>query len=130
MIDLPKDKEGREIPLDTVALFSSDGRAYNIVRWSFITDFGTCNEYANSWCAVSENGLNLKPGLMYLTQPDSWEKLEEDLGRCIEEDEICPYYNKGKGCQSCPIFENNPNGCISKVFKDLKDRISKLRGEA
>lgn len=128
-VELPKDAEGREIPLDTVVLFRDDGHAYNIVRWSFITDFETGNAFANSWRAISENGVNLIPESMYLTMPDSWEQLEKDLGECIEKDEICCYYNKGKDCLSCPISGNNPNGCISEVFKAIKERIRNLRGE-
>lgn len=31
-IELPKDAEGREIPLDTVALFNRVGNVYSIVR--------------------------------------------------------------------------------------------------
>lgn len=33
-IELPKDAEGREIPLDTVALFNRVGNVYSIVRWT------------------------------------------------------------------------------------------------
>ena len=31
-VELPKDATGREIPLDTVVLFHTDGRARNIAR--------------------------------------------------------------------------------------------------
>lgn len=38
-VELPRDAEGREIPLDTVALFNRVGNLYSIVRWTFTTDF-------------------------------------------------------------------------------------------
>lgn len=130
MIELPKDAEGREIPLDTVVLFRRDGHAYNIVRWSFITDFETCNEYANSWRAVSENGLNIKPEMMYLTPPDSWEELEEDLGMGADalNYEACAYFGKSAcDCSSC--IADKGGTCESVVMRDILTRIRKLRGE-
>lgn len=84
-VELPRDAEGREIPLDTVVLFSRSGEAHNIVRWIYTTDFETWTE-SNMWRAIAENHRALDPELMYLTPPDSWEKLEEDLGRCISGD--------------------------------------------
>lgn len=128
-VELPKDAEGREIPLDTVVLFRSDGHAYNIVRWSFITDFETGNAWANSWRAISENGVNLNPEFMRLTPPDSWEKLDKDLDRCIEKSDICMYYNQNGDCRNCTISGNETRGCTSIALEDIKERIRKLRGE-
>lgn len=128
-VELPKDAEGREIPLDTVVLFRSDGHAYNIVRWSFITDFETSNAWANSWRAISENGVNLNPEFMRLTPPDSWEKLDKDLDRCIEKSDICMYYNQNGDCRNCTISGNETRGCTSIALEDIKERIRKLRGE-
>lgn len=80
-IELPKDAEGREIPLDTVALFNRDGNVYSIVRWTFTTDFDLSDGWSNKWRAITDRGFALDPALVYLTTPDTWEKLEEDLGR-------------------------------------------------
>lgn len=132
-VELPKDAEGREIPLDTVVLFRSDGHAYNIVRWSFITDFETGNAWANSWRAISENGVNLKPELMYITPPDSWEKLEDDLrrGADAESYSMCKYANGEEFlCSKCRFLRGE--GCCARVnesFADILDRIRKLRVE-
>lgn len=46
-VELPKDAEGREIPLDTVALFNRDGNVYSIVRWTFTTDFDLSDGWSN-----------------------------------------------------------------------------------
>lgn len=70
-IALPKDAEGREIPLDTVVMFGGNGNAYNIVCWSYITELNAGDENANSWYAVTKERTVLDPEFMYLTQPDS-----------------------------------------------------------
>lgn len=129
-IELPKDADGREIPLDTVALYDDDGNVHSIRRFIYTNDFDLNDKWINSWIAVADDYKVAKPEQMHLTTPDSWEKLEEDLDGCIEKDEVCCYYNKNKDCRSCPISGKNPNGCISEVFKDVKKRIRKLRGES
>lgn len=53
-VELPKDAEGCEIPLDTVALFNRDGKAYSIVRWIFTTDFDLSDGWSNKWRAIRE----------------------------------------------------------------------------
>lgn len=52
--ELPRDAEGREIPLDTVALFVGNGNVYNIVRWIYTTDFETWSE--TNTCLGSTHG--------------------------------------------------------------------------
>lgn len=130
-IALPKDAEGREIPLDTVVMFGGNGSAYNIVRWSYITELNAGDENANSWYAVTKGRTVLDPELMYLTQPDSWEKLEEDLSEAGDARyyEACAYFHRDKdegGCVSCPGGED---GCARIAMRDIADRIRKLRGE-
>ena len=125
-IELPKDAEGREIPLDTVALFGGNGNVYNIVRWIYTTDFETWSE-TNTWRAITEKHRALDPELMYLKPPDSWEKLEEDLDRCIAGDNICLYFSPSGRCRDCA---NEQNGaCDAKVFELVVERIKRLRGE-
>lgn len=129
-VELPKDADGREIPLDTSELLIADGTKVRALRFEYMYH---TSDARDAWFVHIERTpgehMTLHACDVRLIQHDSWEKLEEDLDRCIEKDEICPYYNKGKDCRSCPIFDNNPNGCVSEVFKDFKDRIRKLRGE-
>lgn len=58
-IELPKDAEGREIPLDTVALFNRVGNVYSIVRWTFTTDFDLSDGWSNKWRAITDRGFAL-----------------------------------------------------------------------
>lgn len=128
-IELPKDAKGHEIPLDTVALFNRDGNVYSIVRWTFTTDFDLSDGWSNKWRAITDRGFALDPALVYLTSPDSWEKLEDDLDRCIKESNLCMYYNQNLDCNNCTISGNESHGCTSIALEDIKRRIRKLRGE-
>lgn len=134
-VELPKDAEGREIPLDTKVLYGCGGTARNIVYWVFTTDSDPEKEWWNCWRAVTDAGRKIDPGLMHLTPPDSWEKLEEDLGRTMgKPDAICAYFGCENGdCVACRLnkesFKAIPycNPCLA--FKDILDRIRKLSGE-
>jgi hypothetical protein len=130
-VELPKDAEGREIPLDTVALYDDDGNVYSVRRFIYTTDFDLSDKWMNSWYIVVDDYKTAKPEQMHLTSPDSWEKLEEDLDRCIEESDLCMYYNnQNPDCNKCTISGNESRGCTSVALEDIKKRISKLRGEA
>lgn len=128
-IELPKDAEGREIPLDTVALYDDSGKVHNIRRFMYTNDFDSSDKWINSWIAVADDYKVAKPEQMHLNKPDSWEKLEDDLDRCIEESNLCMYYNQNLDCNSCTISGNESRGCTSIALEDIKKRIHKLRGE-
>lgn len=129
-VELPKDANGCEIPLDTVALYDDDGNVYSVRRFIYTTDFDLGDKWINSWIAVVDDYKTAKPEQMYLTTPDSWEKLEEDLDRCIEESDLCMYYNnQNPDCNNCTISGNESRGCTSVALEDIKKRIRNLRGE-
>lgn len=129
-VELPKDADGREIPLDTVVLFSRSGEAHNIVRWIYTTDLETWTE-SNMWRAIDENQSAIYPELMYLTPTDSWEKLLDDLDAAgnARHQETCAYFNRDKDvycCTSCPCCKDD---CVLIVMRDVASRIRKLSGE-
>lgn len=128
-IELPKDAEGREIPLDTVALYDDDGNVHSIRRFIYTNDFDLNDKWINSWIAVADDYKVAKPEQMHLTTPDSWSKLEDDLDRCIKESNLCMYYNQNLDCNNCTISGNESRGCTSIAVEDIKKRIRKLRGE-
>lgn len=130
-VELPKDAKGREIPLDTVALFNRDGNVYRIVRWTFTTDFDLSDGWSNKWRAITDRGFALDPALVYLTtpEPDTWEKLEEDLGRGADalNYEACAYFGKSAcDCSSC--ISDKGETCERVAMRDIASRIRKLRG--
>lgn len=128
-IELPKDADGREIPLDTVALYDDSGNVYSIRRFIYTNDFDLNDKWMNSWYVVTDDYKTAKSELMHLTKPDSWEKLEGDLDRCIENDGLCAYYSPSGRCSTCILDRKDPCSCNSIVLEDIEKRIRKLRGE-
>lgn len=135
MIELPKDAEGREIPLDTEVLYDLCGTKVSVKEFLFRT---LVESQKTEWTieAAYEGNLyynSFKPKNMHLTQPDTWEKLEEDLGRAAERKDItsqCRYFNTTNRCANCPI--SKVGGCTHKdelAFGNILIRIRKLRGE-
>ena len=129
-VELPRDAEGREIPLDTAVLFNRHGETYNIVRWTFTTDFDLADGWSNKWRAITDRGFALDPELVYLiTSHDSWEKLEDDLERvasCGESSTPTCAYTR-QPCAVCK-FHSSEN-CTSDMCADIALRIHKLRSE-
>ena len=128
-IELPKDAEGREIPLDTEVLYSEDGRIYKPVKWLFYP------HRENAWTVrveVSGSEITTFTELLFLTPPDSWEKLLEDLDRSANEPLpgcVCAYFNKdGSECAEC--LTNDGTSCDRVAMRDIASRIRALRGEA
>lgn len=131
MIQLPKDADGREIPLDTKVLYGSGGTARNIVYWVYTVDSDLEKEWGNCWRAVTDAGRKLDAELMYLTEPDSWEKLEEDLDSCSASTRYapCAYFSfSSDSCEKCPADPNKE--CLAQMVKHIALRIHKLRGES
>lgn len=126
-IELPKDAEGREIPLDVEFLYNANGES--VKPYSF-----TFNRYDGfGWYMhlVGVQNSVYDPKSFYLTPPDSWEKLLEDLDAAGDAryQEACAYFRRDKdedGCTSCPGGED---GCAMIAMRDIADRIRKLRGE-
>ena len=127
-VELPKDAEGREIPLDTKVLYDECGNEYKVSRY--------CCSVRQSipervWDAVMLDSLTYYTSRLYLTPPDSWEKLLEDLDAAGDARyyEACAYFRRDKnegGCTSCPAGKDD---CNRTAMRDIADRIRKLMGE-
>lgn len=123
MIELPKDAEGREIPLDTKRLYNADGVPVSIRAFRY-------NPNECFWRVERLDGLGTPSTTeLRLTTPDSWEKLEEDLDKCIETDDTCRYYSESGICAKCTRPDNDGCGCTAAMLSDIKKRIRKLRVE-
>ena len=131
-VELPRDAEGREIPLDTEVLYDMCGIKVSVKE--FLSRTSVENQ-RTGWTikAVYEGNINynsFKPKNMHLTPPDTWEKLEEDLGRGADalNYEACAYFGKNAcNCSSC--IADKGETCERVVMRDIADRIRKLRGE-
>ena len=122
-IELPKDAEGREIPLDTKVLHDADCVPVSIRALRY-------NPHECFWRVERLDGLGTpKTTALRLTPPDTWEKLEEDLGRVANcgdsSTPTCAYTRQP--CAVCK-FHSSEN-CTSAMCADIESRIHRLRGE-
>lgn len=129
-IALPKDAEGREIPLDTTTLYTVDGTQCDV---SYFTYYPKCKIAEQSWHIVFASGLIKRASRMYLNPPDSWEKLEEDLSRAAKYDAVvasCRYFTADR-CADCRMHNGFTCGTrkTERAFADILERVRKLRGE-
>lgn len=134
-IELPKDAEGREIPLDTEALYSQDSSERKVVNWEYYP------HEKDGWMAVSSVGGTRRvwnPKGLYLTPPDSWEKLLDDLDNAAKggDNAECLYMHRedievGEQCSGCRLYNTDDvfSDCSYLAYADIADRIRKLRGE-
>lgn len=131
MIELPKDAEGREIPLDTSKLFISDGTMVHVLRFEYMYH---THDAHDAWFVYIERTpgehMTLHACDVHLTPPDSWEKLLEDLDSCSVSTQYapCAYFSDSTGsCKKCPA--NPHEECLVQMVKHIALRIHKLRGE-
>lgn len=133
-INLPRDAEWREIPLNVEFLYNAIGE--RVKPYSF-----TFNRYDNpDWemHLVGEPNLAYDPKSFYLTQPDSWEKLLEDLDNAAKggDNAECCYMRRedievGEQCSGCRLYNADDvfSDCSLLAYADIAARIRKLRGE-
>lgn len=138
-IELPKDAKGREIPLDTETLYDNHGVKFSVKNFKY---FKVPSSQDGFWSieGVFEDETYLShlfPQFTYLIQPDSWEKLLEDIERIGTDDctWFCGYANencstiKDACIDSCKFFKGDKITCRKKLADDIVSRIRKLRGE-
>lgn len=126
-VELPKDAEGREIPLDTTRLYgATSGDECKVVNFDFCPSAGR-------WTVKLEK--RGRAGIyateyFTLTPPDSWEKLEKDLGRGADalNYEACAYFGKS-ACDCLSCIADKGETCERVAMRDIADRIRKLMGE-
>lgn len=126
-ITLPKDAEGKEVSLDTKLLYDECGNQCEVAKFTYDLSGETTD---SKWTIEYKNGVRRFISQMYLTQPDSWKKLEEDLDKCISSDDSCYYFSKSGMCCDCTIDSSSIDyRCDSLVFNSIKERIHKLRSK-
>lgn len=122
-IALPCDAEGREIQLDTEVLYNKDGNDFHPDRatymrltkdWWFFGHFSSRTDTHR--IAASD---------LYLTPPDSWNKLEQDALK-----NPCEYFGRGNNydsvwCDGCPAEDGS---CCKTKSIDLVCRAKALAG--
>lgn len=129
-VELPKDAEGREIPLDTEILYDETGNEYEVYYYKYSVRRTIPRR---KWQVVIMDYIVHDVSDLYLTPPDSWEKLLEDL-KAVEDygnsshldNPTCHYLNMvGKSCYKCKFYGRA--SCIGEMCADIAYRIRELR---
>lgn len=142
-VPLPKDHEGREIPLGTKVLYDEEGNELCVKVVEF-------RPFSKEWSFAVQKGqkgpsgrptVYRRPRYVYLEKPalpDSWEKLEEDLDRALSIPDpdtyasvVCGYFDSANvDCEVCESMHGiNGETCNDDAWRDIAARIRKLRGE-
>ena len=124
-VELPKDAKGREIPLDTVVLYDKDGKRREVDWYTFYPD-------KDRWDVVlADSSAHFSPNNLSITPHDSWEKLENDLGKIANNpgEVVCAYFGREiSDCDGCKL-ESCECACSNAFLRDVIERIRKLRGD-
>ena len=120
-VELPKDAEGREIPLDTEMLYDKEGERREVDWYTFYPD-------KDRWDVVFEDScVRFSPHNLSITPQDRWEKLEEDARKTACAYAPAPLNEDGLvTCDGCP-FEKSES-CSNEMTIDLVERAKKLAG--
>ena len=129
-IALPRDAEGRDIPLDTKVLYDKDDTELTVRSFDFKSD-----GYNNGWtvfCALGPNFMARPYGSqeLHLHRPDSWDKLLDDLENAANgrDNAECCYTHRehieiGEQCNGCRLYSPE---CAYLAYADIAARIRKL----
>lgn len=131
-VELPKDAEGREIPLDTENLYDKHSRCREVSYYTFYPD-------KDRWDVVLEDSCaHFSPHNFSITPPDTWEKLLDDLDRALSTPGpdtyasiTCGYFDSANvNCSVCEYMHGiKSETCNDDAWRDIASRIRKLRGE-
>ena len=109
---MPHDRNGREIKAGDEARFDS-GVSFKVEELKVLP------------LNITKVAITSKPEeRVTVVEPDSWERLEEDIAK----DTTCDYFGTDSdgGCHSCPA--NHSGGCRESMAADIVRRAKALAG--
>ena len=109
-IELPRDAEGREIPLSTKELYHLDGEKVEVYSFNY---WPVYKEWYVKWSSDRLIDSYLASELL-LSTPDTWEKLERDATLAPRD------YLQARG------IEERKDGRIATMMGDLVSRAKAL----
>ena len=131
-ITLPRDAAGREIPLDTTVLYDGDGNVKEVQAFDY-------SPVESMWrVLLLGDSILFFTSDMYLTPPDRWEKLLEDLDNAAKggDNAECLYSRRegvaaGSQCYGCKLYNQDygSSECEYLAYGDIAARIRKLSGD-
>lgn len=132
-VELPKDADGREIPLDTTVLYDKNDKEVVVSRYQYYPRVGY-----GYWNIKSVRNEYYRVDEVYLTPPDTLEKLLDDLDNAAKggDNAECLYMRRedievGTQCYGCRLYNADDvfSDCSLLAYADIAARIRKLRGE-
>ena len=136
-ITLPRDAEGREIPLDTRAIYDEMGNEWRVMH----VEYDPCGHKWGFIVSVDGSGAYISARYVYLEKPappDSWDKLLDDLDNAAKggDNAECLYMRRedievGEQCSGCRLYNADDvfSDCSYLAYGDIAARIRSLRGE-
>lgn len=131
-INLPRDAEGRDIPLNTTALYDENGSRREVDFFKFYPDTDRWNiVFKDSYSHFSPRNLSLE-------LPDSLNRLLDDMERAIHAPDpdtyasiTCGYFDSANiDCAECERKHDIcRETCNDAAWLDIAARIDKLRRE-
>lgn len=129
-VELPKDAEGREIPLDTTVLYDKNDKEVVVSRYQYYPRVGY-----GYWNIKSVRNEYYRVDEVYLTPPDTLEKLLDDLDNAAKggDNAECLYMRRDcieSQCSECRLcVDGSDIECAYLAYADIAERIRKLSGE-
>lgn len=120
-VPAPVDADGNVVPLTTKVVYDDGGEELTVRLICYRqSDGGWVAELCRPCAAVMDTLIKF-----HLSRPDSWEQLEEDIWKVVEND-VCGYFDKsGKSCDGCPAHRTQ-GSCLPVVRHDVMRRAKAL----
>lgn len=140
-IELPKDAEGRQIPLDTKVLYNDRGVEYEVNRFAFGFDVITHDaEWTAESYGTGDIVYRFPANSMHLERTDSLKQLAEDLNRAWGvcnahgkgyRDMPCHYdKDRGEYCNDCKLCSHGKMNCLDAMMANIVSRVNRLAGDS
>lgn len=124
-IELPKDAEGKAIPLDTEYLYTYDGEKQEVLGFMYYRRKG--------FWEIETDSLIIGSIYLRLTKPDTLEQLAADIDRMMGNPGgyFCAYFNVcNKDCKDCRAGIEDPKYTTRTFACDVARRVHHLAGDA
>lgn len=121
-VPAPVDADGEVVPITTDVMYDDDGEK---LEGSIYKSFIWSRERDRWYFGVLGGSRGVAS--LHLARPDSWERIEEDIRRCRDQQTSCAYYGRKENeCVGCPSIDMP--WCIGSMVNDVLRRAEALAG--